>query len=173
MRIPKINVLYPEPRCFDKFDLGSSSFLRICGESGVGKTTYLNALALELKRMGKSVLYQNQSRTYPSGYTPREYADFISSGQDFHDILAAFDIDSSKDFAHMSGGEIQRVVLAECLVSRCEFVLLDETFNAIDTARIHQVIHLLGERAGRHPITYIYISHVQIEFENEKRLYLD
>lgn len=172
MLIPEIRVLYPVVRKIEALDLGDCRILRICGESGSGKTTYMNALALELKRIGKTVLYQNQSRIYPFGYTPREYARLINCGQEFFDILVALDLDISKDFEHMSGGELQRMALAECLVSHCEFVLLDETFNAIDAARINQVIELLSERSRNFQCIFIYISHVEIEFENEQKLYL-
>ena len=173
MLIPEIKVLYPEVRTLPEFDLGDSWALRICGESGCGKTTYLNSLALELKRLGKTVLYQNQSRNFPNGYTPFSYARLINAGQDFFHILSTLDLDLSKDFSQMSGGELQRVAIGECLVSQCEFILLDETFNAIDAARIMQVIRLLGEHSKKHQIVIIYISHLDIEFENEQRFYLD
>ena len=173
MVIPRVRVMHPVKRLVDELDLGSHRYLRICGDSGSGKSTYLNGLAIELRRIGKSILYQSQSRRYPKGYTPEEYARLINTHKEFYEAVRILDVDLKKDFSLMSGGELQRIALAECLVSRCQYILLDETFNAIDNGRIDQVVELMDAFSQRSDNLIIYISHVDIQFPNEEKLYFD
>ncbi len=173
MVIPKVRVVHPVDRLICELDLSGQRYMRVCGESGSGKSTYLNGLAVELRRIGKRVLYQSQSRRYPKGYTPKEYACLINASEEFYEGLRILDVDLEKDFAFMSGGEIQRIALAECLVSDCEYILLDETFNAIDNSRIDQVMKLLEKFSQASNNLIVYISHINIQFENEKKLYID
>ena len=49
------------------------------------------------------------------------------------------------DLAHLSGGELQKVALAETLAMGAEIILLDEPFNGLDFSSVLEVKKILGE----------------------------
>ncbi len=61
--------------------------------------------------------------------------------------------------AELSGGELQRVVLARALILEPEFLLLDEPTSALDPARSESLLELLRDVNRTHGTAILMVTH--------------
>jgi len=78
-----------------------------------------------------------------------------------HDALKAV---GGEDFAHrslgvLSGGELQRILLAEALVSKPELLLLDEPLSNLDIRRERELVDLINGVVRARNVTALLIAH--------------
>ena len=80
---------------------------------------------------------------------------------DVADVARFFDIADLLDrpVGHLSGGEKSRVALARALVSRPDFLLLDEPFAALDGPRRRAFIGVLLEMHRAHHLPMLVVTH--------------
>jgi len=163
IKIPKIQIFYPYKRVINSFNVNSKGIYKVVGKSGSGKTTYLNELIKYLIGSKiENIIFIKQSHQLPPHSTINE----IFSGYKFSkvknflkllDIHKNFDSDSNE----LSGGEVQRVLLAEAILYNPALIIMDEPVSAIDKKGILAVKEaLLSYVDGGGSL--IYVSHVEL-----------
>jgi iron complex transport system ATP-binding protein len=78
-----------------------------------------------------------------------------------HRVLADLDLDTMTDrvLQSLSGGELQRVVLARALSQEAPVLLLDEPTTALDVGHQQQVLELVDELRQTRSITVLAAMH--------------
>lgn len=66
---------------------------------------------------------------------------------------------ANKKPGQLSGGQRARVVIARALAVEPEFLVLDESVAALDTAIRESILELLQDLANQRGLTYLFISH--------------
>ncbi len=156
------------------FNINDSTAL--IGESGSGKSLTLKAL-LNLLPSNLSVtkdIDSNFELNYNSiGFIPQNPFTSLSSmtkvGDQFfcslekkEEVLALVDLDKSvlKKFpSQLSGGQIQRVVIAIALSRNIKLLLLDEPTTALDEENKNNIINLINDIKERLNILILFVTH--------------
>ena len=169
-----------------KFSVEQGDFLVIFGENGSGKSTLVKTL-LNLKNPSKGkITFLNNLRQEEIGYLPQMQAvkkefpasvwEVVLSGclnkmgflpfytkkekalaEKNLKLLSVYDLKNSC-FRNLSGGQIQRVLLARALCSAQNLIILDEPVSGLDsnsTAEFYSAIQEIN-KAG---MAVIMISH--------------
>ncbi|RTH22512.1 ABC transporter ATP-binding protein [Thermus scotoductus] len=150
-------------------------FTVLLGESGVGKTTLLKALAGLVPAEGRPYAGLPPERR-PVGYLPQDLALFphmtawenvafpLRGGNRKARALALLNRVGLLEHAHkrpsqLSGGQKQRVAMARALARGPELLLLDEPTSALDPLTKDQVLGELVELIRREGIPTLAVSH--------------
>jgi zinc transport system ATP-binding protein len=166
--------------------LPENEFLGIIGPNGAGKTTFLKTIAGIIKPERGVIKIYNQALTSQKsliGYVPQfntfdinypiSVYDVVQMGllgksqkknelSESESIVSTLDKAGLSDYANrrineLSGGELQRVLIARAIVNSPKILLLDEPTASIDTYHGRNFYDLLLELNSS--ITIILISH--------------
>lgn len=70
---------------------------------------------------------------------------------------------ASRQIAHLSNGQFQRVLFARMLVQNAKFLLLDEPFNAVDARTTYELLDVLQKcHCGGHAIIAVLHDYEQV-----------
>lgn len=157
------NVLFEYPdmvKTFDSFKLTAyggeihqGEIIGILGPNGIGKTTFINMIAGKLEPDHNTVdvgelklSLKPQYIEAAEGRVVNEVIRKIRANRDFEStykrrLLDTLNLDIIKDryFTELSGGELQRVLIAECLSETADIFLLDEPSAFLDVEMRLQV----------------------------------
>lgn len=175
ININKLEIKTKEKKLVDiSFDITDS--IALIGESGSGKSLTLKALlnllpsSLEVKKDINS----NFELNYDSiGFIPQNPFTSLSmmtkiTNQFFchekrkEEVLTLVSLDKSvlKKFpSQLSGGQIQRVVIAIALSRDIKLLLLDEPTTALDEENKKNIIDLINEIKNRLNILILFVTH--------------
>lgn len=161
----------------------------IIGPNGAGKTTLLRAILGEIPRRGALhfVDAEHQRLDAPViGYVPQQlsfdptspisvldlFASVVTSKPIFlgrgkfvkKKALGALAIVDAKHLLHrtlgkLSGGELQRVLLALSLIPLPNLLLLDEPISSVDAAGIEIFYRIVSELREKYDLAIILVSH--------------
>jgi zinc transport system ATP-binding protein len=153
-------------------DLHEGEIVTVIGPNGAGKTTLLKALLGFIKPSAGTVTRNEQLRI---GYMPQKLAlnpllpmtvlRFLqqtraSSG----DILAALTETGVADLLqqslhNVSGGELQRVLLARALLRKPQLLVLDEPTQGVDVCGQADLYRLIADLRNRYHCGVLLVSH--------------
>jgi len=171
------------------FKIERGEFVAIIGPNGAGKTTLFRLLLGLQEPLGGTlrVFGSVPSRGNPRiGYVPQQHVidkeshieslelvrlgmsgtrwGFSLSSNDRTAAVAALERVGATELAHrhlgeLSGGELQRVFLAEALVSDPEMLLLDEPLSNLDIRRERELVRLIDDVVRSQGVTALLIAH--------------
>lgn len=166
-------------------EINRGDFLAITGPNGGGKTTLLRIILKLLKPTCGSVSYStdsNPNQELTIGYLPQKnmidshfpitveevvslglYGQSNFSKEDSKkavtDILKLVGMDTltKQSIGRLSGGQLQRALLARAIISRPEVLVLDEPLSYLDKQFEHRIYDIIASLAPT--TTIILVSH--------------
>jgi zinc/manganese transport system ATP-binding protein len=87
-----------------------------------------------------------------------------ASAEDLGKVAEALSAVGADSFADqpvgiLSGGEQQRLLIAQALLTRPELLLLDEPLASLDLRSQHEIVHLVDDLRRERTITVLFVSH--------------
>lgn len=168
-------------------NVNRGDFMAITGPNGGGKTTLLRVMLKLLKPSAGSVTYFDEGREVKrlhTGYLPQKnmidtrfpiiVEEAVRSGllhglagrgrsaddrrkmQRVVELCGIGDL-LGRSLGDLSGGQLQRTLLARALVSEPKLLVLDEPLSYVDKRFEHQIYHIMEEL--RRSITIVLVSH--------------
>ena len=164
------------------FSVTSGDVVAVVGKNGVGKTTLLNNILEKLNKTSQITLVgENPTLGYVPQFRqideelPLSATDFVSlpiqkgflpwlSKKEKESIKEALELTNSlklqnKSIGTLSGGEKQRVFLAQALVNRPNLLLLDEFTSNLDKTSEIECMTLVKEITKKENIITLCITH--------------
>ncbi|MCM1519142.1 MAG: ABC transporter ATP-binding protein [Pseudoflavonifractor sp.] len=167
------------------FDVSEGDFVAITGPNGGGKTTMLRTILRLLKPTSGRVIYRwegKEVKRLPIGYLPQKnmidshfpisVGEVVASGLlsirglDRHErddrVGEMVSLVGLSDYRHapigsLSGGQLQRALLARAIVSRPSVLVLDEPLSYVDKKFEHHIYDIVARLAGH--TTILLVSH--------------
>lgn len=170
------------------FQVESGEFTGLIGSNGAGKTTLLRMMLGLISPVRGEVLWPTNARELRRvGYVPQKVTldvdvplrvrDFVALGDDGHryglrrrtratwerveemlDAVEASDL-AERRIGALSGGELQRVLMAHALVSRPELLLLDEPLANLDPGATQDIVELLAKVRDSQHVAILLSAH--------------
>lgn len=165
--------------------IAHGDFLAITGPNGGGKTTLLRIILKLIAPTCGSVRYLHDGKgvkRLPIGYLPQKnmidsrfpitVSDVITSGlitdrqlnaaqrqQRVAEAIATVGLEQRRDFTldRLSGGQLQRTLLARAIINNPRILVLDEPLSYLDKQFEHRVYDIISELAPA--TTIILVSH--------------
>jgi zinc transport system ATP-binding protein len=154
-------------------DIAPREIVTLIGPNGAGKTTLVRAL------LGLEPLDRGAIRRKPGlvvGYVPQRFdidraipltaARFIALGVRSKDANIARVLQdvgagalAERQFSELSGGELQRVVLARALIRSPDLLVLDEPVRGVDYAGEAELYTLIGRLRTERGFGVLLVSH--------------
>ncbi|MCA9388526.1 ATP-binding cassette domain-containing protein [Candidatus Berkelbacteria bacterium] len=167
--------------------LNKGDLLAVTGPNGSGKSTLLKGLLGLLETKGKLIYEDSAVDRLPAsavGYVPqrfnfqgtlpltvKEFLDLSAVSFPDQEVCRELKINQllNKSLAVLSGGELQRVVLARALARHPELLILDEASAGIDAMGRSAITDMLYHLNHEHGLTIITVTHDQAELAEYKK----
>jgi zinc/manganese transport system ATP-binding protein len=189
VQLEHVSLAFGDRRVLDDvtFELRAGEFTGLIGSNGVGKTTMLRVLLGLLRPSTGHVHYgEIDGRPIAIGYVPQRLSidpdvpvrarDFVALGLEgrrwrpaqrkaarvlVDEYLAAVEATSCADqrLGALSGGELQRVLIAHALISRPAVLVLDEPLANLDPHSVQEIVQLLHSVATERNIAILLSAH--------------
>lgn len=172
LRISNLSVKFPNESVLDdvSFQLRKGTTLAIIGPNGAGKSTLFRALLNLIPYTGK-VEWAGKVKI---GYVPQKLSvsdipisvkEFLSfkGTSNIEDPLGKVGLDSketmSKTLGILSGGQLQRVLIAWAIIDKPNVLLFDEPTAGVDLDSEEAIYKMLSGLKKENEITILLISH--------------
>ena len=176
MNISKLHITLKDKTLVDiNFDIQNS--LALVGQSGSGKSLSIKALLGMLPRemqcnlevdsgfdlvAGKSVTFVPQNPFTALSPLTKIRKQFFVSEQRVEELFSYVDLDTEllDRFApELSGGQLQRVVIAMAIASEPKLLMLDEPTTALDPSTRVLILDLLKKLQKEHGFKVLFVTH--------------
>jgi len=176
MNISKLNIIYEDKSLVDiSFNIKSS--LALVGQSGSGKSLTLkailgmlpNSMSCELEHdggfefiAGKSLSFVPQNPFTALSPLTKIKKQFFMDKDEIHTIFSQVDLDLDlldRFPPELSGGQLQRVVIAMALSNKPKLLLLDEPTTALDPKTRVIILDLLKELQKEYHFKILFVTH--------------
>lgn len=154
-------------------DVAEGEIVTVIGPNGAGKTTLVRVL-LGLERADRGTVRRRPGARI--GYVPQRFDIDHAIPMTVERFLrlgsprAPGEVDAAlaevgaghvkgRQLARLSGGELQRVVLARALLRAPDLLILDEPARGVDYAGEAELYTLVGELRHRHGLGVLLVSH--------------
>jgi len=176
IEVKKLQIFFQE-KCLVDISFTITSSLALIGQSGSGKSLTLKALLGMLPSSMKSTLkYESDFKLIPGksiGFVPQNPFTALSpltkiKKQFFVDEArlkelfgeVGLDLELLERFPpELSGGQLQRVVIAMALEKRPKLLLLDEPTTALDPGTKEVILRLLRELQKKEHFIMLFVTH--------------
>lgn len=182
LKVENLNVEFDDNKIISdlSFEVKKGDILAVIGPNGAGKTVLFRALLGLVPYSGKI----NWSDNIRVGYVPqrfvvdrhlpltvKEFLNYKKGGkkkinevlkwvglhnQDEHHLIHHL---LNRPFGVLSGGELQKVLIAFALLGSPRVLLFDEPTTGIDLGGEETIYNLLKKLRDEHDLTIIFISH--------------
>ncbi len=154
-------------------DIREGEIVTLIGPNGAGKTTLVRVL-LGLEKPDRGEVHRRKDLRI--GYVPQRFdvdsvipltvERFLTiGGNETHErittILSGVDASYTRDqqLTELSGGELQRVVLARALLRAPNLLVLDEPVQGVDYTGEAELYNLIGRLRDNHGFGVLLVSH--------------
>ncbi len=160
------------------FWVNSGEIVAIIGPNGSGKTTLLKAILGLIPHQGEVSIFGGPPRLALNdiGYVPQrldfdrtfpltveEFLNFIKVKNPTwrEEVLREVGVDTFKDkrIGELSGGQLQRLLMAKALMKEPKLLMLDEATSGVDVAAEMTFYELIEHLNETHRVTIMLISH--------------
>jgi len=163
------------------FDIPEKSICAIIGPNGCGKTTLLKAILGLIPHTGETTIFnkrpkdaRNELAYVPQRFTfdktfPITIKEFLALEQRPHVnvqeninaklIEVGMSTSHKKLLGHLSGGQLQRILIAKALLNDPKILFLDEPAAGIDIKGERNFYELIKHLNEKHHVTVIIVSH--------------
>jgi len=172
LRVSSLSVKLAKQTVLDSvdFELKKGATLGIVGPNGAGKTVLFRTLLNLVPYSGK-IEWVGKVKI---GYVPQRLSsnDIPISVKEFLSLKNRSDIENSlglvgldkrdilnKSLTVLSGGQLQRVLIAWAVIDRPNVLLFDEPTTGVDIDSEEAIYRMLSELKEEHEITILLISH--------------
>lgn len=158
------------------FELKEGEILAIIGPNGAGKTVLIKSILSLIPYQGE-IKYKGEhikNKLNEIGYIPqkfdfdknlpitvKEFLEISNRGYIDKEIIKEVGISSilEKKLGEISGGQIQRVLIARSLFKKPKLILMDEPTSGIDIEGEKKIYELIIHLNKTHQITIIFVTH--------------
>ncbi|MBI2589489.1 ATP-binding cassette domain-containing protein [Candidatus Berkelbacteria bacterium] len=189
IQLKEFTVLLNDRPCVGpiSFELKQGELLAITGPNGSGKSTLLRGMLGLLETRGELWYRKKRLNRFPAqavGYVPqrfnfrgtlpltvREFFSLSSLSHPTSELCSELKIDQlfDRSLSVLSGGELQRVVLARALARNPELLVLDEASAGIDALGRTEIVDLLLHLLAEHNVSIITVTHDTAELRHYTR----
>lgn len=156
------------------FEVARGQIVSLIGPNGAGKTSLLKILIGEQAPTSGQVTWEKPVRL---GYMPQKLVidqtlpmtveRFLSLGDRktpyvVHEVLAEAGLAShwlKASLSHLSGGQLQRVLLAKALLRQPELLILDEPAQGVDVSGQSALYERIRQYVRKHHCAALIVSH--------------
>jgi len=187
IEVKNLTVVFDSQKILDNisFQIDEGSFTAVIGPNGSGKTTLFKAVlglipfsgeikifsqSIKSEKVKKLIGYVAQHFTFDQTF-PVTVAEFLylnlakenrkSAQRNIKHALEELDIDkfSNKKIGEISGGQLQRVLVARAILNTPRILLLDEAAAGIDIVGQKEFYHIIKHLNEDRKTTILTVSH--------------
>ncbi len=165
----------------NKGEIGVQESVGIVGENGIGKTCFVKILAGALEEE-EGVLSDNIKVSYKAQYLESDSEQLVSellkdAVKHFDHLFRPLGLQPlmTKQLKQLSGGELQRVAIANCLSKDADIFLLDEPSAYLDVEQRLLVAKIIREVAEERDASVLVVDHdlMFVDYLSDKLMVFD